>query len=228
MSYIYIKCEYFFVKLNIKMKRTLKIIISKLVCWYHHFYSNRMSIMIKVKYNQIYSIWISNDLKKIGENFFVASPLYLSGGKNISIGNNVDFDQRLRLDAIDEFLGDRFTPQITIGNNVSIQKDCHIGAVNKIVIGNNVLFASKVYVSDHFHGEITRESLLIPPAHRKIYSKGPVIIEDNVWLGEGVVVLPGVTIGENSIIGANAVVTKSIPKNCVAGGNPARIIREIN
>ncbi|MNY78908.1 Galactoside O-acetyltransferase [compost metagenome] len=68
----------------------------------------------------------------------------------------------------------------------------------------------------------------MPPAKRRLYSKGPVIIEDNVWLGEGVVVLPGVTIGENSIVGANAVVTKSIPKNCVAGGNPARIIREIS
>lgn len=209
------------------MKEIIKKIISKVVSFCHYFYSYRISMMVKLKYNQIYSIWISNELKKIGENFFVASPLYLLGGKNISIGNNVGFDQRLRLDAIDEFLGDKFTPEIIIGNNVSIQKDCHIGAIDKIIIGNNVLLASKVYISDHFHGEITKEALLLSPAQRKLYSKGPVIIEDNVWLGESVVVLPGVTIGENSIIGANAVVTKSIPRNCVAGGNPARILRKI-
>jgi acetyltransferase-like isoleucine patch superfamily enzyme len=53
------------------------------------------------------------------------------------------------------------------------------------------------------------------------------VIEDNVWIGESVVILPGVTIGKNSIIGANAVVTKSIPENSIAGGNPARIIKKI-
>lgn len=183
---------------------------------------------MKFRCNQIYSIWISNDFRKVGKDFTVASPLYLLGGKNISIGNNVSFDQRLRLDTIDEFFDDKFTPEIRIGNNVSIQKDCHIGAINKIIIGNNVLLASKVYISDHSHGETTADAIKLPPAQRRLYSKGPVIIEDNVWLGEGVVVLPGVTIGENSIVGANAVVTKSIPRNCVAGGNPARIIREIS
>ncbi len=145
----------------------------------------------------------------------------------LEIGTDINCDQRLRLDAYDSYLGYKYCPVIRIGNNVSLQKDCHIGAINKIVIGNNVLLASKVYISDHSHGEITLETLKLPPAKRPLFSKGPVIIEDNVWLGEGVVVLPGVTIGENSIVGANAVVTKSIPKNSVAAGNPARIIREI-
>jgi acetyltransferase-like isoleucine patch superfamily enzyme len=210
------------------MKQLLRKCISNLIALYYFFYSNRISMLLKFRYNQIYSFWISNEFKKIGENFSVASPVYLIGGKNISIGNNVSFDQRLRLDTIEEFFGDKFTPEIKIGNNVSIQKDCHIGAIHKIIIGNNVLLASKVYISDHSHGEINADAIKLPPAKRRLYSKGPVIIEDNVWLGEGVVVLPGVTIGENSIIGANAVVTKSIPRNCVAGGNPAKIIREIS
>ncbi|OXA92261.1 hypothetical protein B0A66_10510 [Flavobacterium hercynium] len=181
---------------------------------------------LKFRYNQIYSIWISSDIK-VGDDFFVSSPLYLVGGRNILIGNNVRIDERLRLDAIEEFDGDKFKPEICIGDNVSIQKDCHIGAINKIFIGNNVLIASKVYISDHSHGKINSEAILLAPAQRKLFSKGPVIIEDNVWLGEGVVVLPGVTIGENSIVGANAVVTRSMPKNSVVGGNPAKIIREI-
>ncbi|MBF7090645.1 acyltransferase [Flavobacterium sp. ALJ2] len=210
------------------MKRIIKKIVKKSIIILSFIFSKKISITIDVFFNLLYTFWYTREFRNIGESISFAYPLYLKGGKYISIGTNVGADQRLRLDAIDEFLGDKFNPEIIIGNNVSIQKDCHIGAINKINIGNNVLIASKVYISDHFHGEITKEALLLPPAQRKLYSKGPVIIEDNVWLGEGVVVLPGVTIGENAIIGANAVVTKSIPKNCVAGGNPARIIREIN
>jgi acetyltransferase-like isoleucine patch superfamily enzyme len=190
-------------------------------------FSPKLFNRINSSYNRLYSIWKANDFKKTGSGIYFQYPLYLHGGKYITIGNGFDCDHRLRLEAWFEFLGDKFNPEIFIGNNVSIQKDCHIGAINKIVIGNNVLLASKVYISDHSHGEITKETLLLPPSQRKLYSKGPIIIEDNVWLGEGVVVLSDVTIGENSIIGANAVVTKSIPKNSIAAGNPARIIREI-
>jgi acetyltransferase-like isoleucine patch superfamily enzyme len=171
-------------------------------------------------------MWKTNEFFQVG-SLYIQYPLYLRGGKYIKIGSNVGFDQRLRLEAFDKFLNDDFKPEIIIGNNVSIQKDCHIGAINKIIIGNNVLLASKVYISDHSHGEITEEAIQTPPAQRKLYSKGPVVIEDNVWLGEGVIVLPNVTIGENSIIGANSVVTKSIPKNSLVAGNPARIIREL-
>ena len=75
--------------------------------------------------------------------------------------------------------------------------------------------------------EITAEAIKFSPSERKLYSKGSVKIEKNVWIGEGVAILPNVTIGENSIIGANSVVTKNIPKNSVVGGNPARIIRTL-
>lgn len=191
------------------------------------FFSFKVVEKLNNAFNLLYTLWLSREIKAVGENVYFRYPFSLRGGKYIKIGKEACFDQRFRLDAIDELLGTQFEPEIIIGDYVSIQKDCHIGAINKIIIGNNVLLASKVYISDHSHGEITRHALLLPPAQRKLYSKGPVIIEDNVWLGEGVVVLPGVTIGENTIVGANAVVTRSIPKNCIAGGNPARIIREL-
>lgn len=171
-------------------------------------------------------MWKANEFKQVG-SVYIQYPMYLQGGKHITIGQAFGCDHRLRLEAWGEFLGDKFTPEIMIGDNVCIQKDCHIGAINKIIIGNNVLLASKVYISDHSHGEVTKEALLLPPAQRRLFSKGPIVIEDNVWLGEGVVVLPNVTIGENSIVGANSVVTKSIPRNSVVAGNPARIIREL-
>lgn len=210
------------------MKKLIKKMLGAILYVVYSVFSPKLFNWLNLRFYQLYSMWKSNEFKKTGSSFYFQYPLYLHGGKYITIGENFSCDQRLRLDAFDEFLGETFNPEIIIGNNVSIQKDCHIGAINKIVIGNNVLIASKVYISDHSHGEITKEALLLPPAQRKLYSKGPVIIEDNVWLGEGVVVLSGLTIGENSIIGANAVVTKSLSRNSVAGGNPARIIREIN
>ena len=181
---------------------------------------------IKFYFNKFYSNWKANEFKK-AKNIFLCYPLYLKGGKYIETGNNVDFDQRLCLEAIDFFLNDNFKPIIVFGDNVSIQKDCHIGAINKIIIGNNVLIASKVYISDHSHGEINIDALKNPPAKRKLFSKGPVIIEDNVWIGEGVVILPNVTLGENTIVGANSVVTKAFPKNSVVAGNPAILIRKL-
>ena len=71
-----------------------------------------------------------------------------------------------------------------------------------------------------------REELLVSPQKRILFAKGTVIIKKNAWLGEGVAVMPGVTIGENSVIGANAVVTKDIPDNSIAVGIPAKVIKQ--
>ena len=79
-------------------------------------------------------------------------------------------------------------------------------------------------ITDNAHGLFTEEDLSVPPRRRALVSKGPVIIEDNVWIGDKASVLPGVRIGKGSIIGANAVVTKDVPPHCMAVGNPVRII----
>lgn len=210
------------------MKETIKIFLNVILYLLHLFISPNLIRFLNLRFNQFYSIWKSNDFKIIGKNVYMQFPTYLYGGKSIIIGNNFSCDQRLRMDAFKNFLGVEFNPEIIIGNNVSIQKDCHIGAINKIIIGDNVLIASKVYISDHSHGEVNIEALKLPPSQRKLHSKGPVIIENNVWLGEGVVVLPNVTIGENSIVGANSVVTKSFPKNSIIAGNPAKLIRSLD
>jgi acetyltransferase-like isoleucine patch superfamily enzyme len=147
--------------------------------------------------------------------------------KYISIGSNFTALQRLRIEAIDKFGQQIFKPNIIIGNNVSINTDVHIGCINKVVIGNNVLMASRIYISDHSHGDVSSEAIQLPPNSRDLVSKGPVVIADNVWIGEGVCIFPNVSIGENCIIGANAVVTKSFTKNSVIAGVPARLIKTI-
>ena len=165
--------------------------------------------------------YIGCDLE-IDENFIIKNPQY------ISIGNNFSSYYNLRLEAWDEYQGKKFYPEIIIGNNVACNSDCHIGCINKVIINDNVLMASRVYISDHSHGEISKEALKLVPTKRPLISKGPVIIEENVWIGEGACIFPGVTIGRNTIIGANAVVTTSMPANVVVAGVPAKIIRTLN
>lgn len=209
------------------MKKKIKKILQLLFFVVYNIFSPKLFNWLNVRFNQLYSIWKANELKNAGEIFFAQFPLYLHGGKYITIGANFNCGIRLRLEAYDEHLGYQFTPKISIGNNVSINSDCHIGAINEIIIEEGVLIASKVFITDHFHGKITNEAIVASPSERKLYSKGPVKIEKNVWIGEGVVILPNVTIGENSIIGANSVITRDIPKNSVVGGNPAKIIRTL-
>ena len=120
---------------------------------------------------------------------------------------------------------------LKFGKNVQINDYVHITAMSKVIIGDNVLMASKIYISDCTHGfyggsENDSSPNEIPTS--RSYEVKHVVIENNVWLGEFVSVLPGVTIGEGSIIGANSVVNKSIPPNCIAVGSPARIVKRYN
>ncbi|EMI2316020.1 acyltransferase [Providencia rettgeri] len=102
--------------------------------------------------------------------------------------------------------------------------------MEKVKIGNNVLIASRVFISDLSHGSYSENHHSLPNeivSKRPLYSD-PVIIEDNVWIGEGVIILPGVIVGENAIIGANSVITKNVEANCIYAGNPAIKIKEFD
>ena len=93
------------------------------------------------------------------------------------------------------------------------------------MIGNNVLTGPRVLITDNAHGDSLFKLLDTAPIERFLYSKGKVVIEDNVWIAEGAMIMPGVRIGKGSIIAANSVVTKDIPPYSVAAGTPAKIIK---
>lgn len=154
-------------------------------------------------------------------------PIDVRGKKYMKVGNNFTTGKGCRIEAYP--LSNEIT--IHIGDNLQINDYVHITAVQNITIGNNVLIASKVYISDCSHGNysgsIHDSSPIIPPSDRSLVAK-EVIIEDNVWLGEFVSVLPGVKIGQGAIIGANSVVTKDIPSNVIAVGIPAKPIKQFN
>jgi acetyltransferase-like isoleucine patch superfamily enzyme len=143
-------------------------------------------------------------------------------GDNIHLGRHAHIiaspDNLIRITSWPSRLG---KTEIRIGDYCLISPGVRISAAKSIRIGDNCMFASNVYISDSdWHGIYNRI--------RPFRSEKPIIIEDNVWLGERVIVNKGVCIGENSVIGAGSIVTKNIPANSIAAGNPARVIKTIN
>ena len=154
-------------------------------------------------------------------------PIDIRGKKFIRIGKGFTTGVGCRIEAYPA--GDNNT--LFIGKNFQMNDYVHITAMNSVIIGNNVLLASKIYISDCSHGSYLGNDddshPDTPPNKRLLFSK-PVVIEDNVWLGEFVSVLPGVTIGKGTIVGANSVVSKSLPPYVIAVGSPARPIKFYN
>jgi len=113
------------------------------------------------------------------------------------------------------------TGTLVIGENSYVSQFSVIGVNERIEIGENVMIANAVSLrdTDHEFGDLKS------PMNQQGFTTAPVVVEDNVWLGHGVVVTKGVRIGSGAIVAANAVVTKDVPKNAIMGGVPARLIR---
>lgn len=143
-------------------------------------------------------------------------------GRDIHLGKFVQIicavDNAVRLTS---WPGKSSQGKIVIGDYCLIAPGVRISSGKSIRLGDNCMLAANVSITDSdWHGVYNRI--------RPFRCTEPVEIGNNVWLGEGAIVLKGVTIGENSVIGAGSVVTKSIPANVIAAGNPAKIIKTIN
>lgn len=159
----------------------------------------------------------------------IRRPIYVRGKRFLRYGSGFTTGYGCRLEMFE--IGTLNTPKLSIGKNCKIGDYVHIAAGESVVIGDDCLFASKIYISDIIHGDYSSTKNAsnpnISPDKRALTTK-PVVIGSNVWIGENVCILPGVRIGNGVIIGANAVVKKDIADYCIAVGTPARVIKKYN
>ena len=193
-----------------------------------------MNELMKSLRRAMYSLWICRALGSVGEHSVFSRPLLLQGGgqRRIKIGSHTRFGHHCVLGCWEKYGSgedlQQFEPDIIIGNHCSIGEYCHITAINKIYIGDGLLTGRFVYIGDNTHGGLSWEEASIPPVNRNLNSKGPITIGRNVWIGDRVSILGGVTIGDNVIIGAGSIVTHDVPSNCIAVGVPAKIVNKLS
>ena len=171
------------------------------------------------------------------QNLILKKPINIANPECIFLGDNVNFGPRCFLYAIKKYPDKKmksqdyfmdiqvFEPSIIIGNNVTATTNVIISAVKEIVIEDDVMLASNIFISDHQHGYNTAN---IPYKYQAISNIKPIKIGKGCWIGQNCTIMPGVKIGNNTIIGANSVVTKNIPEQCIAIGSPAKIIKKWN
>lgn len=155
----------------------------------------------------------------------VRFPIVIRGKKYIDFGEKLTTGYNCRIEVNGDF--QKGEKRIVFGSKVNIGDNVRISSCDSIKIGNNVLMGSRVLIIDNSHGCYSGsecDSPMIPPNERKMYT-APIVIEDNVWLGDGVVVQKGVTIGKGAIVGANSVVTGDVLEYTIVGGIPAKEIK---
>jgi acetyltransferase-like isoleucine patch superfamily enzyme len=167
---------------------------------------------------QLYYRWFFHS---IGARSRIIHPLRLKHVECISIGREVMINKYCWLQT------ERHSaqaPDLVIGDGCVIGNFNHITCADRVCLGEKVLTADRVFISDHNH---QFEDPYKPVMEQGVMPRGPVSIGSGSWLGENVVVLSA-NIGRNCVIGANSVVTRDIPDHCVVAGSPARIIRRYN
>lgn len=157
------------------------------------------------------------DIKIAIHDFFYRKKQYKLYKKMKCVGKNIYINKGCKIDSIDE---------IEIGDNVWIGTCCHLVASGGLRISSGCILSHNIEIWTQNHNYQSDDLMSVP--YDKRFIKKPVVIEENVWIGSRVIILPGVTIGEGAVIGAGAVVTKNIPKCAVVGGNPAKVIKYRN
>ena len=187
-----------------------------------------ISTILRVKFGPAFNRWLFRKKGIIyGKNMTIMGKVSVIGSGSISIGDNFMLTSGEHINPISSnlqasFLTDTPNARIQIGNNVGMSS-CRIWIHEGLNIGNNVKIGGGVLIIDtdchSIDWKVRRDS------DNQVCS-APITIEDDVWIGAQCIILKGVTIGARSIIGAGSVVTKDIPADCVAAGNPCRIIKK--
>lgn len=207
--------------------KNIKEIVIKICGFFSYVYPEKIIYFFKEVHKYIFSEYIARKFNQYAEGMIITPPFSLKGSKYMHIGENFVAEKNLILECWDEYESINYTPELKIGKNAHLGENNHIGCINKVEIGDNLLTGRNVYITDHYHGKIDKDDICKEPIKRNLYSKGVVQIGNNVWIGDNVAIMPNIKIGNNVIIGANAVVTKNVDAYKVIGGVPAKVIKDL-
>lgn len=210
------------------MRAILKYILEAIGYIISRLFPKDLPVLWRANISHIYTGFLRRRFGSFGYNSVIAyKALTLQGLKYIHIGSNAQISKGVQLTVWKGYKESAIgVPEIIVGDNCIIREFCHITAINSIRIGNNLLTGTNVLITDNSHGSNLRKEMDIHPTLRAPHSKGPVVIGDNVWLGNNVCVMPGVTIGDGVIIGANSIVTHDVPSYSIAAGIPVKVIKQ--
>jgi lipopolysaccharide O-acetyltransferase len=172
---------------------------------------------------KLFTALCRGSFRRLGRRATLQPPLRIEGARHIEIGERVFLGADSWLEVIDPDRGVSATV-INIGAGTSVSGHCTISAVRSVIIEPHVLIARYVYIADHTHAHAALDR---PIKEQGLAQIAPVRIGEGSWLGQSVVVCPGVTIGRNVVVGANSIVRHDLPDFCVAAGAPARVIRSL-
>lgn len=158
----------------------------------------------------------------LGAGSIIRPPYTIVSAHRIFIGAGTTIGPNALLSVVTDHLGAHYTPTLRIGDDCSIGQNFVIGCIDEVTIGNRVLISSNAFIGDTIHGYRDIDRAIID---HQLEKRGAVQVEDGAFIGINAIVLPGVTIGRNAVVGAGAVVTHDVPAYSVVAGNPARIIR---
>jgi acetyltransferase-like isoleucine patch superfamily enzyme len=170
--------------------------------------------------NKAFSLCVAGAFREFGRRSVIALPVRLRSPEHVAIGSGVFLGAGCWIQTLPGEHCD--APRLAIGDGTSVSGSCVLSAALEVVLERNVLLARNVYVSDHIHAYADHSR---PVMRQGLAKVAPVRIEEGAWLGQNVVVAPGVTIGRGAVVGANSVVNADVPAWSVAVGAPARVVK---
>ena len=179
-------------------------------------------VLKSIRYLVLYLLHY-HKLESCGKHTVLIKPMRIMGGKNISIGDYTYILNGFRIEAIEKYEGQEFSPHIYIGDRVEMGQNCQISCVESIVIEDDVTLAPNVMINDSTHGHNDK----VLPIERQPLSHAPIHIGKGSLIGYGAVILPGTTIGKNCFIGAGCIIAENIPDFTVVSNHTNMMMKTI-
>lgn len=181
-----------------------------------------MKSLLKSLYVHTFRLFTVLKFKKFGKRSVIGAHAKIKCGKNIVIGNNVRIGQFCRMQCYEEFANQKLNPSIVIKDGCYIGNSFTILSAAKVELEENVLIASNVTICSENHGIDPVSDI---PYKNQPLKAAPVYVGEGTWIGQNVVIMPGVKIGKKCVVGASSVVTKDVDDYCIVAGIPAKVIK---